>query len=324
MQAEEAYLLSAIPSCMRSLPGNHFPSPVLSLPRQVQNTAMPKDRASSASWAGHSCIHRWLPQPHGFQQCQAPGCPPQPHGHNCMREPSRAGVPCKHVMEKKPDTPLGQAPPPWIGPLRNSTSSRDVWMLSYLCPPPAHVHMYPNQGAQVTNPAGFTSAPKPGLQGLLLYPTARGCSHQSPQHIQPQHGLTLHNYCAHSPKNTPLSLHSGGRYFLHISHNSADGQSLHRLFLPSGQKSHVTSALQKSNPSQRGEYLSKMGTWGLVFQLNHFPGEMGGWSEKPSLFSSDLQAMSTTRAAPAPLSSSPPTHSTHFNCGNRCGNKQVR
>lgn len=230
MQPEEDNLLSAIPSCMRSVPGNHFPSPVLSLPRQVQNTAMPKDRASSASWAGHSCIHRWLPRPQGFQQRQVPGCPPQPHGHNCMCEPSRAGVPCKHVMEKKPDTPLGQAPPPWIGLLRNSTSSRDVWMLSYLCPPPAHVHTYPNQGAQVTNPAGFTSAPNLGSRASCHMPQPVGAHTRAHGTSSPSVG-SLHTITALTAPKTPPPLHSGGRYFLHISHNSADGQSLHRFLL---------------------------------------------------------------------------------------------
>lgn len=66
-------------------------------------------------------------------------------------------------------------------------------------------------------------SPVPGFQSILLYPTAHGC----PRHTQPQCGLTAHHDCAH----TPLSyLHSGGRYFLHISHNSADGQSLQIIF----------------------------------------------------------------------------------------------
>lgn len=173
--------------------------------------------------------------------------------------------------------------------------------------------MCPNRGAQVTNPAGFTCAwlpEHPAASQSPWVPTAHPA----------QCGLTAHHDCAH----TPLAhLHSGGRYFLHISDNSADGQSLSRLFLPSGQKSHVTIAPQKSNPSQCGGYPPKMWISPQNVDLGAGP-SAGGWSEKPSTSSTDGQAMSTPRAAPAPLSSSPPTHSTSFNCGNRCGNKQVR
>lgn len=87
----------------------------------------------------------------------------------------------------------------------------------------------------------------------------------------PQCGLTAHSDHAHSSKNTLLSLHSGGRYFLHISYNSADGQSLSRLFLPSGQKSHVTSALQKSNLSQCGEYPPQNVDFGVGLSAKQLP-----------------------------------------------------
>lgn len=226
------------------------------------------------------------------------------------------------ALQTQPDTTLCQAPPLWIGLLRNSTSSRVVLMLPYLCSSScSHVPKHRSTGLKpcrihLCSPAWVPEHPAVSHSLWVLPP--------DPWHIQPQCGLTAHNHCAHSPKTTPFSLHSEGRYFLHISHNSADGQSLSRLFLPSGQKSHVTSALQKSNPSQCGEYPHKMWTWGLVFQLSNFPGELGGWSEKPPICSSDLQAVNTPRVAPAPLSSSPPTHSTNFNYGNRCGNKQVR
>lgn len=83
-------------------------------------------------------------------------------------------------------------------------------------------------------------------------------------------------------------------------------------------------ALQRSNPSQCGEYPPKIWTWRLAFQLNYFPGKERGWPEKPSIFTSDLQAISALRAAPALLSSSPPTHSTDFHFGKRCGKKQAR
>lgn len=67
------------------------------------------------------------------------------------------------------------------------------------------------------------------------------------------------------------------------------------------------------------------GLGSFAFQLNYyFPGEEQGEPEKPSVFTSELQMISTLRAAPASLSSSPPTHSTNFHSGKRCGEKQTR
>lgn len=68
---------------------------------------------------------------------------------------------------------------------------------------------------------------------------------------------------------------------------------------------------------------SRLGSF--AFQLNYyFPGEEQGEPEKPPVFTSDLQMISAPRAAPASLSSTPPTHSTNFHSGKRCGEKQTR
>jgi len=68
-----------------------------------------------------------------------------------------------------------------------------------------------------------------------------------------------------------------------------------------------------------------MRVWGSAFQLKYyFPGEERGWPEKPPVFTGLLQARSAPRAAPALLSPSPPTHSTDFHFGKRCGKKQAR
>lgn len=69
---------------------------------------------------------------------------------------------------------------------------------------------------------------------------------------------SLHTITVLTAPKTPTSpstLEAG--IFLHISQNSTGGQSLPRLFLPSGQKSQAGTALQRSNPSQCDEYSPK-------------------------------------------------------------------
>lgn len=183
----------------------------------------------------------------------APCCPVRAHSpeRSPATSPAQCGTPATSWLPPQPRATA--APPLCTGLSNSSSSSRVVLMLSCSssCP-------------RVPKPRG--TGHKPCRIHLCLASRASCCIPEpmGAHGTSSPGGLTAHHDCAH----TPLAhLHSGGRYFLHISDNSADGQSLSRLFLPSGQKSHVTIAPQKSNPSQCGGYPPKMWIWGLALQL---------------------------------------------------------
>lgn len=249
---------------------------------------------------------------------------------NCMREPSSTGWPHKQLIEQKPNTTLDRAAPPWMALLGNSTSGRNTLMLSYLCP---FIQLFPS--CPCSEPRGSGHKPHriylcPQIQApehptCISHPVGvcptRARSASSPT-VGSFHSITV--LTAPKPPTSPL-LRRQIFFFLHISQNSTDGQNLPRLFLPLGHKSHMGTALQRSNPSQHGEHPPKPWAWKSAFQfICCFPDEEQEWPEKTHICTSDLQVINAPRATTAPLSSSPPTHSTDFCFEKRCGKKQAR